>query len=345
MPKENPTSFPKQAQLFLTEVCSEGCSYCPYGNLSSKEKKKFLSNELTISEWKRAVNFLYEEMKIRLFFLIGGEPVLKKGLEKLVQHINDNLPSATVVLSTSGAPLLRNPKLLQKLIDSGLNKIVVSVNGIKGNLDKGKERKSYLGLCFLRELRQKYTQKKFILSANCIVNKETLPDLLNTYQYLAKNKVYLNLCPEQTICFKTSNKALFTTDDRRLLNQIVKKLITIKEKGGNFLVPSKYYLQSLTTTGISQLYQCSSENFPNTLHLASNGSIPFCIWRRGSFEQEYNIMDFVSGKKKYCGWSKKWLKDKDGSNCSCSWSFLDRVGGFGVSKNSLENNFWYRYSI
>jgi len=71
--------FPKQAQLFITEICPEGCKYCPYGQMSSFKTKKLLKGELSIRQWQRVVGFLHRQIGVNLFFLIGGEPVLKKG--------------------------------------------------------------------------------------------------------------------------------------------------------------------------------------------------------------------------------------------------------------------------
>lgn len=346
-------AYPKQAQFFLTEVCPEGCPYCPYGHQSAAEKKRLLKNELSIVNWQKATTFLYEIMKIKFFCFIGGEPVLKKGLPELLAFITRTLPSATVILSTSGIPLLRNPKLLDELIAAGLKNLVVSVNGLgklsPGSLDKelqdfqkGVERKTYLGLCFLQELKRKYPKEGLILSANCLVNKNLLPDLLPTYEYLAREEVYLNLCPEQTICFKSKTKPTWSVGKRRLLNRVMRQFLNIKEQKNNFLIPSKAYLQALALTGAGQPYYCSSEEVPNTLNLVSDGSLPFCVWRRGELGAKYTILDLMRDKKNYLDWLKDWQSDS-GSTCACSWSFLDRVGAFGLSKKKEENNFWHKF--
>ncbi|HUW24847.1 MAG TPA: radical SAM protein [Patescibacteria group bacterium] len=349
--KGNLTNYPRQAQLFISEVCMEGCDYCPYTQMPQKEKKKLLVRELSIEQWQQAVEFLNRWLGIKLFFLIGGEPTAKKGVERLIDFMSHKLSGVNVVLSTSGISVLRDKKQRQTLVRAGANKFVVSIDRLDDKSkktdwsdlvgrEKGSERKSLLGLRFLQILRQDFPKVDFILSANSIINKKTLPDILKTYFFLAKQQIYLNLCPEQTLCFDHQTTAL-DGQDQQQLRKIVRELVKIKQQENNFLIPSTRFLQLLPTLGIGQMYKCSSAPFPLTLHLASDGTIPFCIWRRGELANQFNVMDWVRGKKDYSQWLKAWQNDQGGRGCSCSWSFIDRVGGFGISRGREKNNFWH----
>jgi MoaA/NifB/PqqE/SkfB family radical SAM enzyme len=385
---------PKQAQLFISEVCSEGCHYCPYSRITSRKKKRILGKELSIKEWQEAVSFLHQKLGIKLFVLIGGEPTAKKGLEELISFMGKNLKDTTVVLSTSGIALLKKPELLEKLVKAGLENVVVSMDGLNkllhspsagsglmryppaggkfdsllpsppvggsasrnkivlqekidldrllNKLSKDSLRKSALGYYLILEMRKRFPEEKFKFSVNCIVNQKTIPQIIPLYEFLSKEEIYLNLCPEQTICFGKTKLAALGRKKEQELKNLSERLVKIKRQKDNFLIPSLNFLESLPLFGINQTYRCSFSPFPSTIHLTSDGSIPFCIWKKGELKSRFNVMDLVDGKRNYEEWLNLWQNDEEGQKCSCSWSFIDRVGGFGVSREMKENNFWYK---
>jgi len=322
--------------------------------MSPEKRRRLRSKELPIEQWQEASKFLYEKMGIKLFTLIGGEPTAKRGIERLVAFINKELPGTEILLLTSGIPLLKNENLRRKLIESGMRNVIVSIDGIKEKpnleidltgelkaLKRGSQRKSVLGLYFLLRLRQEYPQVPFRFGAGCIVNKETLDLILPTYEYLAKHKIYLNLCPEQTICFARQSDTALGLEDRNKLVGISEELVRIKQEPGNFLMPSEDFLRQLPTIGIEQSYRCSERPFPSTIHLASDGGVPFCNWHRGNMEGDFNIMELVNLKRDFEEWLFAWRTDENGKRCSCSWTFPDRVGAYSPSAPPLNPNIWY----
>ena len=350
--------YPKQVQIFISEVCSEGCRYCPYTAIPLKERIKLLKKELSINQWRQVVHYFYSKMGVRFFTLIGGEPAAKKNVDKLVEYINKKLPGSQILFATSGLPLLSNKSLLEKLIKAGARNFLVSVDGIRtkpnlninikkelsnlrSGLKKGSQRKSLLGLYFLFLLRKKYPKIKFRLGANCIINKETIKLIIPTYNYFKKHNFYLNLCMEQTLCFEGKSKTVFTKKDKQLLTRLTTKLIKIKKTADNFLIPSLEYLKSIPSVGLNQSYKCSASLFPSTINITSDGQLPFCIWHKGSLEKHrFNITAIIKEKKRYEDWLKLWQEDKNGQKCSCSWSFPDRVGDY---RQKLYNNSWYQF--
>jgi len=322
------------------------------------ERKRLLSSELNVDQWKRVFDYLYDTMKIRLFTLIGGEPAVKHGVEEIITHIN-TFPGAVVVLLTSGIPLLRNRRLLDKLIAGGLTNITVSVDGASRDEDifaidvfqelrrltHGSARKSLLGQYFLRFLTTEYANVSWTLGAGCIVNKHTLDKIMDTYKVLSLMGVYLNLCPEQTLCIgRTSNTAL-DFSDRLALEALADKLVAIKESPGNFLMPSRDFLSGLPDLGIRQSHKCSEASFPSTLHIHSGGVVNFCAWRAGYMVGRHNIWNWVTAESSYEEWLRDWRADLDGQSCSCSWTFLDRTGDFSEEGVASYPNLWFPYTV
>jgi hypothetical protein len=322
--------------------------------MSAEQNRGLLSRELPIEQWQDAVKFLYEVMGIKLIALIGGEPAAKKGVESLVGFINKEIPEVKTLFVSSGIPLLKNDDLRQKLVEAGLTNIIVSVDGIKEEpkleidltrelreLKRGSQRKSTLGLYFLLKLREEYPDIPFKFGAGCIVNKETLKFILPTYHYLAAHRIYLNLCPEQTECVGLKSETVLTEEDKPSLRELTDELVRIKRRSGNFLMNSENFLEQLSTMGVDQSYKCSGRPFPTTIHIGSDGRIPFCNWRKGDMKEKFNIMDLVKGEKDFREWLVAWQNDKNSKACSCSWSFPDRVGDFHQIFPPINPNIWY----
>jgi hypothetical protein len=354
MERETQKFYPKQAQIFVSEVCSEGCGYCSYTSMSAEQKRAKLEKELPIEQWQEAVKFLHEVMGIKLIALIGGEPAAKKGIENLVGFINKEIPEAETLFVTSGIPFLRNSDLRQKLVEAGMKNIIVSVDGIKEEpkleidltrelreIKRGSQRKSVFGLYFLLKLREEYPDIPFKFGAGCIVNKETLKLILPTYHYLATHQIHLNLCSEQTESIGQKSDTVLTEEDKPLLQELTNELVRIKRQPGNFLMNSEDFLEQLSTAGVDQSYKCSERPFPTTIHIGSDGGIPFCNWRKGVMKEKFNVMDLVKGDKDFQEWLVAWRNDKNGKACSCSWSFHDRVGDFHQTFPPINPNIWY----
>ena len=77
--------LPKSAVLELTYRCNHKCKFCscPWDAPNSDYPK---GEELSISDWKKAVDILYDE-GIEGFSISGGEALLKEGFEEILQHI------------------------------------------------------------------------------------------------------------------------------------------------------------------------------------------------------------------------------------------------------------------
>lgn len=79
--------LPKTAMVELTYKCNHKCKFCscPWDAPDSKYPK---GEELSVAEWIRVVDILYYQ-GVESFSLSGGEVLLKKGFETILQHIRD----------------------------------------------------------------------------------------------------------------------------------------------------------------------------------------------------------------------------------------------------------------
>ena len=83
----NEVCLPVAAVLELTYKCNHKCKFCscPWDAPDSKYPK---GKELSVDEWIRVVDILYSR-GVESFSLSGGEVLLKKGFETILQHIRD----------------------------------------------------------------------------------------------------------------------------------------------------------------------------------------------------------------------------------------------------------------
>jgi len=84
-------SFPKTAILELTYACNHRCRFCscPWENTENPQLFFEKRTELTINDWKKALQVL-EGIGVERVGISGGEPLLKDGLEELLRYIRSN---------------------------------------------------------------------------------------------------------------------------------------------------------------------------------------------------------------------------------------------------------------
>jgi len=118
-------------RLSLTDKCNYRCKYClPEGNINSIGNKDFL----TLEEHFKLSKMLNDLIGLKKIRLTGGEPLLRKGIEKLISMLSTLSPKPEISITTNGHYL--NEKI-NGLIMSGINNINISID----SLDKENFRK------------------------------------------------------------------------------------------------------------------------------------------------------------------------------------------------------------
>ncbi|MFQ5691845.1 MAG: GTP 3',8-cyclase MoaA [Nitrospinota bacterium] len=111
-------------RISVTDQCNFRCQYC-----MPEEGMVWLPKEeiLTFEEIGRVVR-LTGELGFDSYHLTGGEPLLRKELDRLIRLLLDIQPEMDLALTTNGVLL---PKLAGSLYDAGLRRINISLDTLK----------------------------------------------------------------------------------------------------------------------------------------------------------------------------------------------------------------------
>ncbi len=114
----------KSLRLSVTDRCNLRCQYC-----MPEEEYTWLPREtiLTFEEMDRLVN-MFTQIGVDKVRLTGGEPLLRKDLQNLIQMLRKNQAIQDIALTTNGV-LLEDQA--QALFDAGLHRITVSLDTLK----------------------------------------------------------------------------------------------------------------------------------------------------------------------------------------------------------------------
>ena len=125
-----PLEAPFELQLAVASVCNFRCSYCPCSRPDLLKKNKVKKGVMDFELYKKIIDDLDEfPTPVKLLRLVKeGEPLLNKCFADMVRYVKRKQP-AIVVDTTTNATLL-TPDISDELIDSGLDKIFISLQGM-----------------------------------------------------------------------------------------------------------------------------------------------------------------------------------------------------------------------
>jgi len=119
---------PLVANLYLTGKCQARCKYCYVGLVGAPEKPE---REFTLEEWKQLIDDLYDR-GTRLFGLLGGEPLLYRHIDELIDYIDSK--NVFINLSTNAFTLGKHLDAAKKCA-----KVAISIDGdqVTNDLNRG----------------------------------------------------------------------------------------------------------------------------------------------------------------------------------------------------------------
>lgn len=171
----NMFSFFDVVYLELTRACNLKCIHC-LNNSGIKQKDELTKEDLL----KLIKNFSSHGVQEIRF--TGGEPLLFNGIYDLIRFATEE--GICTSLGTNGT--LVTKEVAKKLKESGLKKVVVSIDGNKKTHDKIRGRKNYQkamhGL--------KYLQKNGInVRVNSVIMKSNMEDVIKLAKKMSRKKI------------------------------------------------------------------------------------------------------------------------------------------------------------
>ncbi len=131
-----PLETPFVLQLAVASTCNFKCRYCPCSTPDLLKKHNVHKGVMDFSLYRKIVDDLdYFPQKIKVLRLVKeGEPLLNKRFSDMVRYAKLKQPSVTVDTTTNAA--LLTPELSRDIIDAGLDKIFISLQGMNAQAYK-----------------------------------------------------------------------------------------------------------------------------------------------------------------------------------------------------------------
>lgn len=233
---------PSQIRGMVNQRCNYKCGYCNCWNMDEYK------DEISIDEWKSALDSLKDYLGRFTIQFAGGEPFLKKGFIDLLEHCNQQ--DITWGVITNGSAF--TDKNIQRIVAARPFNIDVSVDshqhavndfarGYEGGLSKIE-----YGVKLLRQYRES-SHQDFSIRFKTVVSKINFLDLPEMVVWAEKIGVdmidFSPVRPRWNWTEKEKNAIEISTDlDYKALDRVVSRLIKMKQSGAIIETPEEKLL-------------------------------------------------------------------------------------------------------
>lgn len=176
----------KDLRISVTDRCNFRCRYCMPEEIFGPDYS-FLSNDkiLSFDEIER-ITRIFVSLGVRKLRITGGEPLLRRGLPRLIERLNKIDGVEDIGLTTNGSLL---KKFAPDLYKAGLSRVTVSLDSLE------EERFFYLNgnrskvQRVLEGIQRLLTEVGMKIKINMVVQKgKNEQDILQMAQYFKENK-------------------------------------------------------------------------------------------------------------------------------------------------------------
>jgi Predicted Fe-S oxidoreductases len=169
--------------------CNLHCPECPVGK---RQNSQFAKHRMEFDLFKKLIDELKPTL-LHTIFYFQGEPLLSRQLSEMIQYAHD----AKIYTSTSTNAQLLNKEMAERLIRSGLDKLIISIDGstqetyetyrVGGNLQRAIE-----GAKQLAELKKQLNAVNPFVEIQCLLlssNEHQIQEMKKLAKELGADKL------------------------------------------------------------------------------------------------------------------------------------------------------------
>lgn len=127
MPADTRGRRMRDLRISVTDRCNFRCTYCMPKEVFDADYHFLPHDELLTFEEIVRLAKIAHDMGMEKIRLTGGEPLLRKGIERLIEMLATELPTVDLTLTTNGSALKAKA---QSLKDAGLKRVTVSLDSL-----------------------------------------------------------------------------------------------------------------------------------------------------------------------------------------------------------------------
>lgn len=257
-------------RVSVTDRCDFRCVYCMSEKMTFLPKSEVLSLEETIRIIK-----IFSELGVKKVRITGGEPLVRKGVDKLFKSIGkiDSLDEITI--TTNGSQLKNKSAMLK---DAGVKRINISLDSLNPLTFKkltriGDLKKVLDGIHSAIDTGFDKIKLNTVLMKN--INENELFDLVD---YAVKYYLDISFIEEMPLGQTAFDRKSTSVDNNDILNKLRKKYLLSKSDLSTS-GPAKYFSIKNTKTRIG-LISPHSHNFCencNRVRVSCKGELFLCL--------------------------------------------------------------------
>lgn len=125
-----PLDTPYSVHIDICSICNFKCNFCFQSDPDAMKKKGYKYGSMSFYLFKKITDdltkFKHKMRKVKIG--LHGEPTLHPELPKMIKYMKSKNVTKIIELFTNGS--LLNPKLNKEIIDAGLDRVNISVEGL-----------------------------------------------------------------------------------------------------------------------------------------------------------------------------------------------------------------------
>ena len=178
-------------------ACNRSCSFCPVSD-TSFYKNVYRGIDLKLYE-KVLLELKELSYKGTILFSAFSEPLLNKNIFSMIEMTKKKLNASSIEIVSNGDVILKNNKILNKLFESGLDVLSISV------YDGEKEFKKFENIIKNFDIKNSkiILRRRYKLDGNYGITFSNRAGLVDTNKFKSKNEVKIDVSklPLQKNCF------------------------------------------------------------------------------------------------------------------------------------------------